>query len=90
MQLYYNMRISCCIRHNGISAVQHNTDCHFPAAHCNNIKITGIEVNKLFSCSYGSSVSIVSDYGLDDRAIGVRSPAGAKDFFLYPLCPDRL
>jgi hypothetical protein len=28
----------------------------------------------------GSSVSIVSDYGLDDRAIGVRSPAGAKDF----------
>jgi hypothetical protein len=26
------------------------------------------------------SVSIVSDYGLDDRAIGVRSPAGAKDF----------
>jgi hypothetical protein len=28
----------------------------------------------------GSSVSIVSDYGLDDRAIGVRSPAEAKDF----------
>jgi hypothetical protein len=28
-----------------------------------------------------SSVSIVSDYGLDNRAIGVRSPAGAKDFF---------
>jgi hypothetical protein len=27
-----------------------------------------------------SSVSIVSDYGLDDRAIGVRSPAVAKDF----------
>jgi hypothetical protein len=32
--------------------------------------------------SRGSSGSIVSDYGLDDRAIGVRSPAGAKDFFL--------
>jgi hypothetical protein len=30
--------------------------------------------------SQGSSVSIVSDYGLDDREIGVRSPAGAKDF----------
>jgi hypothetical protein len=30
--------------------------------------------------SRGSSVSIVSDYGLDDRAIGVISPAGAKDF----------
>jgi hypothetical protein len=28
----------------------------------------------------GSSVSVVSDYGLDNRAIGVRSPAGAKDF----------
>jgi hypothetical protein len=27
-----------------------------------------------------SSVSIVSDYGLDDQAIGVRSPAGAEDF----------
>jgi hypothetical protein len=27
-----------------------------------------------------SSGSIVSDYGLDDRAIGVRSPLGAKDF----------
>jgi hypothetical protein len=30
--------------------------------------------------SRGSSVSIVSDYGMDDLAIGVRSPAGAKDF----------
>jgi hypothetical protein len=33
--------------------------------------------------TYGSLVSsgdIVSDYGLDDRAIGVRSPAGAKNF----------
>jgi hypothetical protein len=28
----------------------------------------------------GSSVSIVSDYGLDDLAIEVRSPAGANDF----------
>jgi hypothetical protein len=30
----------------------------------------------------GSSVSIVSGYGLDDRAIEVRSPAEAKGFFL--------
>jgi hypothetical protein len=30
--------------------------------------------------SRGSSVSIVSDYGLDDRAIGVRSEAGGKGF----------
>jgi hypothetical protein len=31
--------------------------------------------------SRGSLGSIVYDYGLDDRAIGVRSPEGAKDFF---------
>jgi hypothetical protein len=33
-----------------------------------------------------SSGSIVSNYGLDDRAIGVRSPAGAEDFFSSSLC----
>jgi hypothetical protein len=33
----------------------------------------------------GSSVSIVSVYGLDDRAIEVRSPTEAKDFS-YSLC----
>jgi hypothetical protein len=27
-----------------------------------------------------SSGSVMSDYGLDDLAIGVRSPAGVKDF----------
>jgi hypothetical protein len=32
------------------------------------------------SGSRGISGSIVSDYGLDDRAIRVRSPAEAKDF----------
>jgi hypothetical protein len=31
-------------------------------------------------CEPGSSVSIVSDYGLDDQAIEIRSPSGAKDF----------
>jgi hypothetical protein len=30
--------------------------------------------------SQGSSVSIVSDYGVDDRSFEVRSPAGAKNF----------
>jgi hypothetical protein len=34
----------------------------------------------IYMWSRVSSDSIVSDYGLDDRAIGVRSPAGAKDF----------
>jgi hypothetical protein len=37
------------------------------------------------SRSRGSSGSIVSDHGLDERAIRVRSPAGAKDFS-YSLC----
>jgi hypothetical protein len=32
----------------------------------------------------------VYDYGLDDRAIEVRSPAEANEFFLKRLCPDRL
>jgi hypothetical protein len=35
--------------------------------------------------SRSSSVSVVSDYGLDDWAIGVRSLAEAKDFSFY-LC----
>jgi hypothetical protein len=35
---------------------------------------------KYFSRSRVSSGSIVSDYGLDDRVIGVPFPAGAKDF----------
>jgi hypothetical protein len=39
--------------------------------------------------SRGTAVSIVSDYGLDDRAIGIRSPAEAKDFS-SSVCPDRL
>jgi hypothetical protein len=41
-----------------------------------------IEFQYLYSIirSRDSSGGIVSDYGLDDRAIEVRSPAGAKDF----------
>jgi hypothetical protein len=30
--------------------------------------------------SQGSSVTIMSDYGLEDRVIGVQSPTEAKDF----------
>jgi hypothetical protein len=37
----------------------------------------------------GSSVSIVSGYGLVNRAIEVRSKAEATGFILKPLCPDR-
>jgi hypothetical protein len=41
------------------------------------------EIMKAYVSYVGSRVSsgsIVSDYGLDDRAIEVRSPAGARDF----------
>jgi hypothetical protein len=50
-------------------------DCQRPTYFSN-----GYKVFISFSRSRGSSDSIVSDYRLDDRAIGVRSPAGAKDF----------
>jgi hypothetical protein len=44
----------------------------------------GTNTNKIrahnLGCEPGSSVSVVSDYGLDDRAIEVRSPAEAKGF----------
>jgi hypothetical protein len=45
------------------------------------LKIEGkhLDIYDRFQRSRGSSGSIVSDYGLDDRAIGVRSPAGAKN-----------
>jgi hypothetical protein len=39
--------------------------------------------------SWGSSVSILSGYGLDERTIEVRSPAGEKDFSSN-LCVQRL
>jgi hypothetical protein len=42
----------------------------------------------LLYVSRGSLVSVVSDYGLDDRAIGVRSPAETKDFS-SSLCVQR-
>jgi hypothetical protein len=37
--------------------------------------------------SRGSSGSIVSDYGLDDLVIEVRSLIGAEDFSLRPTQP---
>jgi hypothetical protein len=41
-----------------------------------------MKVTNYCSSEPGSSVSTVSGYGLDDRAIEFRSPAGAKRFFL--------
>jgi hypothetical protein len=39
-------------------------------------------LGKIIVGGSGSSVSIVSGYGLDDRATEVRLPAEAKGFFL--------
>jgi hypothetical protein len=36
----------------------------------------------LYVVPYNISISIVSDYGLDDRAVEVRSPTEVKGFFL--------
>jgi hypothetical protein len=44
------------------------------------VTVTIIFNTSSINMSRVSSGSIVSDYGLDDRAIGVRSPAGGKDF----------
>jgi hypothetical protein len=41
-------------------------------------------VRKKYFRSRGSSVGIVSDYGLDDRVIEVRSSTGAEDFSSSP------
>jgi hypothetical protein len=47
-------------------------------------KVAQLYPRALGSSSRGSSGSIVSDYGLDDRAIEVRSLTGAEDFSSSP------
>jgi hypothetical protein len=49
---------------------------------CEHVKLLIVIEYELVSGSWGTSVSIVSDYGLDDRVIGVQSPAEVADFFL--------
>jgi hypothetical protein len=49
-------------------------------SNCDQCAIDFIHALAGFEGSRVSSGSIVSDYGLDDRATGIRSPAGAKDF----------
>jgi hypothetical protein len=48
----------------------------FPTFHC----YLTFDPDLCMAGSWGSSVSTVSGCGLDDRAIGVRSRAGARDF----------
>jgi hypothetical protein len=50
----------------------------FPFSYTVSTPTTGLSI--LSSGEPGSSVSIVSGYGLDDRAIEVRFPAEVKDF----------
>jgi hypothetical protein len=47
-----------------------------------------IDIDEMFEP--GSSISIVSGYGLDDWVIEVRSPAEVKGFFFQSLYPERL
>jgi hypothetical protein len=47
---------------------------------CMGVKALNITSTTYYLRSRVSSGSIVSDYGLDDRAIRVRSLAGAEDF----------
>jgi hypothetical protein len=79
--------------HGGVRRV---LDVIFPDIERNNTRLIVLEVSNLrlvagslidvyLDFLIPSSVNIVSDYGLDDRAIGVRSPAGAKDFS-FILC----
>jgi hypothetical protein len=73
-----------------IFTMQNNTAVHTFLFYPHALPIRVTEWQSFFVCDYfvglhalpsrGSSVSIVSDYGLDDQAIGVSSPAGAKDF----------
>jgi hypothetical protein len=44
--------------------------------------LKGINTTKHNKANWGSSVNIVTGYGLDDRAIEFRSPAEAKEIFL--------
>jgi hypothetical protein len=53
-------------------------------------EVTYFLTGNSIACEPGSSVNVVSGYGLDDRTIEVRSPAEAKEFFLYSLRPERL
>jgi hypothetical protein len=46
---------------------------------------TSIKIFSIYHLSWGSSVSIVSDYTLHNRAARVRSPAKAKDLFSGPV-----
>jgi hypothetical protein len=76
---WYHCRYCRYFRIKTVSCSRHNTK-----------NSTFLISDRYMSNNRGSSVSIVSDYGLDDRAIEVRSLAEARGFFLQALCPDRV
>jgi hypothetical protein len=64
-------------------------DCHFVSPSHNFAGIPSQMIMLVYlkgNSELGSSVSIVSGYGLDGRAIKVRSPAEAKGFFPLASC----
>jgi hypothetical protein len=63
--------------HTPHSILNIETICYIPLMGCDD---GVLHLILLLFGSRGSSGSIVSDYGLDDRAIGIRSSAGAEDF----------
>jgi hypothetical protein len=68
---------------NGITRVLLVYSCQqgvYPRGHVLPLRLPQIFTIETKSRRRVSTGSIVSDYGLDDRAIGVRSPAVAKDF----------
>jgi hypothetical protein len=72
------------VMHSGVQMDPHRQSHHLYLTTCEPWNVVRpfnlISVRYLQVWSRVSSGSIVSDYGLEDRAIGVRSPAGAKDF----------
>jgi hypothetical protein len=80
--VYRRFRGTCCLHHQGdeMSVDDYFTRQYIPEdkSELHTRRRWELEISHLMLMF--NSGSIVSDYGLNDRAIGVRSPAGAEDF----------
>jgi hypothetical protein len=67
----------------------HQQEMKMKASEITYFKILKNEFVKCISSlvSWGSPVTIVFDYRLDDRSL---APGRVKGFFLWPLCPEHL
>jgi hypothetical protein len=75
----------CCLKQH-FESTPHSSSVSFKKCKVLLCSLCSIE-GYICSRSWGSSVSIVSDYGQGDRG---SIPGRGKGFFLWPLCPDRL